>query len=241
MLRDGRHLQSCCSTLVSTVYTQQRSSLVSTATSLPGQPPSLFHTDSLAADGLALESLVARNRRSRCFAAIVGCSCYPRLGSRHRWHCHRLHRAFATLPRTRLIRPLHRRGNHFKHFICQGCNGRSLIFRLSISMLFLVVSRAVDPAFGTPGELAKIINTKSSRERSGPRFHVTGDVWQSPKPLEFLRVFRLLSLSWICPLRGSCTILSLSRDARFWGGDPLLLFAAHDSRSIRMPSIASGD
>jgi hypothetical protein len=136
MLRDGRHLQSCCSTLVSTVYTQQRSSLVSTATSLPGQPPSLFHTDSLAADGLALESLVARNRRSRCFAAIVGCSCYPRLGSRHRWHCHRLHRAFATLPRTRLIRPLHRRGNHFKHFICQGCNGRSLIFRLSISMLF---------------------------------------------------------------------------------------------------------
>lgn len=49
MLRDGRHLQSCCSTLVSTVYTQQHSSLVSTATSLPGQPPSLCHAYSLAA------------------------------------------------------------------------------------------------------------------------------------------------------------------------------------------------
>jgi hypothetical protein len=71
ILRDGRHLQSCCSTLVSTVYTQQRSSLVSTATSLPGQPPSLFHADSLAADGLALESLVARIRRSRCHRRLL--------------------------------------------------------------------------------------------------------------------------------------------------------------------------
>lgn len=138
--------------------------------------------------GLALESLVARSRRSRCFAAIVGCSCYPRLGSRHKWHCHRLHRAFATLPRTRLITPFHRRGNHFKHFVCQGCNGR-----LFSGCLFALSSRGQsDPAFGTPGEDHQ---HQDSRDRSGPRFHATGDVRQSPKPLDFLRVFLILNLS----------------------------------------------
>jgi hypothetical protein len=60
---------------------------------------------------------------------------------------------------------------------------------------FLVVSRAVDPAFGTPGELAKIINTKSSRERSGPRFHVTGDVWQSRVSSRLPAAFLILDLS----------------------------------------------
>ena len=43
--------------------------------------------------------------------------------------------------------------------------------------------------------LAKIINTKDSRDRSGPRFYATGDVRQSPKPLDFLRVFLILNLS----------------------------------------------
>lgn len=185
MLRDGRHLQSCCSTLVSTVYTQQHSSLVSTATSLLGQPPSLCHAYSLAApvwpSSLWWHEIVAH-------AVSLPSSCYPRLGSRHKWHCHRLHRAFATLPRTRLITPFHRRGNHFKHFVCQGCNGR-----LFSGCLFALSSRGQsDPAFGTPGEDHQ---HQDSRDRSGPRFHATGDVRQSPKPLDFLRVFLILNLS----------------------------------------------